>query len=309
MVGLTSGRRLAQGYLALGIAQAAIGAAGVFARYALGGTGPVTASALRLALAAVPVVLVAAIVGRRGKNAAREPVIERKLVAAGLLLAFHFATWIGSLAFTSVAIATLLVCTAPLWLAIYDLVVHRRTIRAAPIAFGIAAIGLVLVVGIPAHARATDVLGEALALVGSLAIAGYLVLVRDCGSYTTLAVITRTYGYAAIALVLAALVARQAPPPLANTSAWAGIAAMAFVSQLIGHTGLNIAVRRISAVLVAMTTLLEPVVAAVLAALLLHEALSAFAIAGGMLVIAGIVVLVWGEQMNERPFPRTPERA
>ncbi len=303
---------LAQGYGALALAQCAIGAAGVFARYALGGTGPLAASALRLALAAIPVVIVAVIVARRSAPPVHDAIAERRFLAAGLALALHFALWITSLAYTSVAVSTLLVCTAPLWLAIYDRIVHRRTIAHAPIAFGLAAAGLVLVVGVPTHARSTDLLGEALALGGSLMVAAYLILVREPRGYTTLRVIARTYGYAAIALVLAALVARQVPPPLADGSAWGGILAMALISQLIGHTGLNIAVRRISAVIVAMTTLLEPVIAAALAAVLLHEDVSRWAIAGGVLVIAGIVVLVVGERigrMNAEQATRTRDLA
>jgi drug/metabolite transporter (DMT)-like permease len=303
-----SGASAVQGYAALGLAQLAVGAAGVFARYALGGGGPLAVSALRLLLAVVPIAIVAAIVGARTSRPIRDAVAERRFAAAGIALALHFATWITSLALTSVAVSTLIVCTVPLWLAIYDRVVHRRAIAHAPLAFVLAAAGLALIVGAPDRARSTDLLGDALALVGSFAFAAYLVLVRDPRGYTTLRVVTRTYGYAAVLLAVAAIAAHQPPPPLADRAAWAGIAAMAFLSQLVGHTGLNIAVRRISAVVVAMTTLLEPVIAAALAALLLHETVPRFALLGGLLVLAGIVVLVRSERagrMNAEQAART----
>ena len=96
----------------LACAQVAIGAAAIFARFALTAAGPLSISALRMAIAAVPVVAVAAWQRRYGRL---DSATERRLQLAGLALAVHFATWIASLQFASVAVSTLLVCSTPVF--------------------------------------------------------------------------------------------------------------------------------------------------------------------------------------------------
>jgi drug/metabolite transporter (DMT)-like permease len=93
-------------------AQIAIGAAAIFARFALTAAGPLSVSALRLGIAAVPVVVLAAL---RGRYARFDGATERRLQFAGLALAVHFGTWIASLQHASAAVSTLLVCSTPVF--------------------------------------------------------------------------------------------------------------------------------------------------------------------------------------------------
>ena len=281
-------------YLRLLGAQVAIGAAAIFARFALSGAGPFAVSALRLAIAAGIAVLVALPFRR---------ISFRREIAfgcAGVALAAHFAAWIASLSYTSVAISTLLVTTTPLWTQSYEMVRERRPPeRSFVLALGLASAGVALIVGrsgtaaartpVPGHA----LLGDVLALVGSIAIGAYFLIVRAAGArhaepLATRQIVARTYGWSALALGLATLVSGERAPAAGDASAWAGIVAMALVSQLIGHTALNAALRDFSPSTVALTTLLEPAIAAVLAALLFREAVSIQTFAGGVLVLAAV---------------------
>lgn len=214
-------------------------------------------------------------------------------VAAGIALAVHFSTWIWSLDYTSVAVSTLLVATTPIWTALYDSAVYKRHLSiTAWGAFAIGGAGLVLVVGfshtlppIPGH----HLLGSALALIGAIAIGAYFVLVREIrDQYGTRSIVTRTYSWAALALLIASLAARQPPPAFSDTQAWGGILAMALVSQLLGHTALNASLRWFSPSAVGMSTLLEPVTAAVLAFFIFGEKLTPLALGGGVLVLLAI---------------------
>jgi drug/metabolite transporter (DMT)-like permease len=272
-------------------AQVAIGAAAIFARFALTAAGPLSVSALRMAIAAVPVVAVAVL---RGRYARFDAPTERRLALAGLALAVHFATWIASLQHAGVAVSTLLVCSTPVFTELWTL---ARTGRARPLVLAslvLAAAGVAIVAGVPSG-RDTP-LGIALALCGAVAMAAYLLLVRASDArYTTLAVVGRTYPIAALALACAALVCRDGFPNLAARGAWAGILALAFVSQLFGHTAINAAVRVLSATLVAMTVLLEPVVAAVAAAFVFGERPAPFTAAGALLVFAAIALALRAE--------------
>ena len=274
----------------------AIGAAAIFARLALSGAGAFSVSALRLGIATLAVL----VLGRALRRLSLWS--EIAFACAGIALAVHFATWIASLQYTSVAISTLLVTTTPIWTEAFDTVRERRApARSYAIALvcalaGVAAIafaGGLRPAPIPGHA----LLGDALALAGSVAIGAYLLVVRDAGKdglarLPTRDIVLRTYAWATLALALGALVAKQGPPTLTDARSWGGILAMALVSQLLGHTALNAALRNFTPSIVAMTTLLEPPIAAVLAVLIFHETLSLQAAAGGVLVLVAVGIVL-----------------
>jgi drug/metabolite transporter (DMT)-like permease len=76
---------------------------------------------------------------------------------------------------------------------------------------------------------------------------------------------------------------------------------MALVSQLLGHTALNAALRWFSPSAIAFTTVLEPVIAGALAWIAFGEALRPPALAGAVLVLAGIAVVLREERRTEMP--------
>jgi drug/metabolite transporter (DMT)-like permease len=275
----------------LGAAQLAIGAAAIFARFALTGAGPLSVSALRVGIAAVPVVIVAL---ARGAYARFDRATERRLFAAGAVLAVHFGLWIGSLQYATVAVSTLLVCTTPIFAEAWTVARTRRVRPLAAAGIAAAVAGVAIIAGVPAHGNAP--LGIGLALGGAVAFAAYLLLVRASDArYTTLAVVARTYPLAAVILAGAALLAQDRIPPLAAHAAWGGILAMALGSQLFGHVALNAAVRTLSATLVGMTILLEPVVAAVTAAFVFGERLAPATGIGALVILGGIALAVRAE--------------
>lgn len=282
-------------YLILGGAQLAVGAAAIFARYALTGAEPIAVAAARLCIASAVMLAISAL-----RRTPRAPVGKREtivLACAGIALAVHFAGWIWSLEYTTIAISTLLVASTPVFTAIYDALVHRRGLsRLSLAAFAAGALGLLLVVGFdrtaPPH-PGHEWLGYGLALLGAIAIGAYFILVREVREgLGTRRVVTRTYTWAAVVLVLAALVARQPPPPLHATNAWLGILAMAAFSQLLGHTALNASLRWFSPSAIAFATLLEPVFAAVLGLIVFAEAIPLPAIAGAAILLLAIGVVL-----------------
>ncbi len=281
--------------LIVALAQLAIGAAAVFARFALTSSGPLAVSAARLCIGAVPLVVLAALSGRLRVADARD---ERRLAVAGGLLAVHFAAWIASLEYASVAISTLLVCTTPVWTEAYAVLRRRRVDAAAAGSIVAALAGVAIVVGAPDRSNAP--LGIALALTGAVAFAAYLIVVRGIGPrYDTLAVTSRTYAYAAILLAAAALLARDHLPAAGDPRAWGGIIAMALLSQLFGHTALNAAVRVVSATTVSTLTLLEPVIAAVLAAWVFGERLGPATALGAVVILGAIGIALRAEARDD----------
>lgn len=278
----------------LALAQLAIGAAAIFARFALTGTGPLAASALRMAIAAVPV---AALAAWRGRYARPDRATERRLHWAGVALAVHFASWITSLQYASVAVSTLLVCSTPVFTEGWTFARTRRVRPAVVASLVLALAGVGIVAGAPS--RRETPLGIGLALCGAAAMAAYLHLVRASDArYTTLAVVGRTYPVAAVLLAGAAALAGQGLPAPGATGAWGGILAMALVSQLFGHSAINAAVRLISPTFVALTTLLEPLIAAVAAAVVFGERPAPFTAAGAVLILIAIALAIRAEASN-----------
>lgn len=292
----------ARALVLVALAQLAIGAAAIFARFALTAGGPLAISCARLTLAALPLLIVAAL---RGRLRMHDGATERRLALAGVLLALHFATWIASLAHASVAISTLLVCTTPVWTELYAVARRRRVDAWAATSVAAALAGVAVVVGAPD--RLNTPLGIALALTGAVAIAGYLLLVRGTDPrYDTLAVTARTYCVAAVVLAAAALLTRDQLPPFGDARAWGGIVAMALFSQLFGHTALNSAVRVLSATFVSTVTLLEPVIAAVLAAWVFGERLGTTTAIGALAILAGIAITLRAEVAADKSAPLSP---
>ncbi|MHB8230372.1 MAG: DMT family transporter [Vulcanimicrobiaceae bacterium] len=289
-------------YALLGGSQLAVGAAAIFARYALTGALPLAVCAARLVVASAVLLAIAAV----RRNFTRVPATAREraiLIAAGIFLALHFAGWVWSLEYTSVAVSTLLVTTTPIWTALYDAVVRKH--RLSPLAagaFAAGAIGLALVVGfnhttppMPGHEK----IGALLALGGAFAIGAYWILIREVrAQFSTRTIVTRTYSWAALALTIGALAAREPAPPLHDTIAWGGILAMAILSQLLGHTAMNASLHWFSPSAIAFSTLFEPVIAALLALLLFGESLTAPAILGGVLVLFAIGVVLREEKLE-----------
>lgn len=243
---------------------------------------------------------------RRSPQAALAPRQRFTLALAGVALAVHFATWIASLQFTTVAVSTLLVATSPIWTALYDAATRRRALtRPSIVAFAGGGAGLLLVLGFdraaapqPGHVLA----GAALALTGAFAFAAYLLLVRTVrAQLDTMRIIGHTYTSGAIVLAAAAVLARQPLPAPTNSTAWGGIIAMALVSQLLGHTGMNAALRWFTPSAISFSTLLEPIFAAVIALVVFAEPLPPAAILGGFIVLVAVAIVAREERETIEP--------
>src|SRR5438876_1345403 len=213
------------------------------------------------------------------------------MTLSGLLLALHFWSWIASLRFTTVASSVLLVSLKPVFawgLAAAWLREHPTRTEAWGIA--LAVIGASLIGLGDARLSLGALGGDVLALLGAVTGAGYYVI----GRYVRQTVgiwryATGVYAVAAAALALLAL-ARSMPLVGFAGCEWTMSGAMAAGPMLVGHTGMNYALRHFRATTVNVAALGEPVGATVLAWLIpaIHEAPRAMALAGGGLGLLGV---------------------
>jgi drug/metabolite transporter (DMT)-like permease len=130
--------------------------------------------------------------------------------------------------------------------------------------------------------------GNFLALVGAWTVSGYLIIGRKLrATLSLIPYIFLVYGLCAITLILVMLAAGQSPFGYpARTYGW--IFLLAAFPQLLGHSTYNWVLRYVSATLVALITLVEPIASAVLAYFILHETPSNGVLLGGALILAGI---------------------
>jgi drug/metabolite transporter (DMT)-like permease len=273
----------------------AVSAASIFVRFAQREADSLVIAAGRLALATLALAPLALARHREALRALTRHDLALAL-GAGVLLAIHFASWIASLAMTTVLLSVVLVTTTPLWVALLSpFVLHERLARGAALGLLLAVAGGALMALGGRPERATDAgaaanawRGGALALLGALAMAGYLLVGRRLRARMALVpYVFVVYGAAAIVLAAAVAVTGRRVTGL-DASTWGWIALLALVPQLIGHTTFNWALRHLRATPVAVVLFGEPVGAAVLAWFVLGETPAAFRIAGALVVLAGV---------------------
>jgi drug/metabolite transporter (DMT)-like permease len=219
-------------------------------------------------------------------------------IMAGVALAIHFAVWITSLGYTSIAASTALVTTNPVWVALLSwLWFKEKPSQQTLLGTGIALCGGLLIgMGSPAHAANTGsnpLLGNGLALMGAWTESIYLLCGREAqrqglsiGSYAAIA-----YSVAAILLF-----------PLPH---WAGasyggyswtvygcILLTALVPQLIGHTSFNWVVRWMSPTWVTLILLLEPVLSSIFGYWVFKEVPTGPVLVGAFVLLGGVAIAV-----------------
>lgn len=216
---------------------------------------------------------------------------DRWAAVAGVFLGLHFATWISSLSYTSVASSVVLVTTNPLFVGLGSALLLRE--RVSPrlwlgVLLSILG-GVIIALGDRSGVGSNPLLGDALALAGAVAGSAYLLVgryVRERLEFWEY--VTTVYTFAALTLVTLSLLLRVPLGGPFSPREWALIVALAVVPQLIGHTLINFALRRVSAAMVAASILGEPVGACILAMLVLHEGLGWKQAAGAAFVLAGV---------------------
>ncbi len=208
---------------------------------------------------------------------------------AGLFLCLHFALWITSLEYTSVASSVIFVTTNPIFVALASVFFFRE--KVSPflfLAIFLAVFGG-LVIGWTDWGKGEHHLyGDFLALLGAVMATGYLLVGRKVRQKVNLtAYITLVYGVAAVLLVALALLSGH---PLFDYSPYTYLLffLLAVFPQLIGHTSLNWALKFFSATIVAVFILGEPIGASILAYALLGEGIGMNLLCGGALVLLGI---------------------
>ncbi|MDZ7265240.1 MAG: DMT family transporter [candidate division KSB1 bacterium] len=227
------------------------------------------------------------------------------VLLSGIFLTIHFATWITSLKYTSVASSVVLVQSAPIFVALGSALLLGEPPRKR-VMLGIA-IALAGSIVISAHDFSLDqrsVVGNLLAIGGAIGAAGYLLAGRKLRACIDIfRYVTVVYSIAAVLLILLAFGSGLSFLGYRAVDYWL-LVAVALIPQVIGHTSINWALKYFSATAVAVIILGEPIGASILALLLLGEKLTLIQIAGGCIILAGVLITLWGETTGSKPKKR-----
>lgn len=221
---------------------------------------------------------------------------ERRAIAlsssAGVLLAMHFICFFFAMRLTSVAAGTALAALQPVFTALYIRfrggIIPRRAWGGMLIAF----LSVLLITGVDSQISLRNLAGDLLALLGAALAAGYTLI----GSKAQQKVSTATYTTACYltCAITALVIAIASGNQFLHFEArqWWLVVAIILGAQFLGHTMFNMALRRVSPVIVALVVFFEVPVSAIIAFFWLGQVPPAGIIPGiiGLLIGCGIFV-------------------
>lgn len=219
-----------------------------------------------------------------------------KLAGVGFLLAAHFATWVTSLEYTSVASSAVIVTTESLWVPLGTAYLLREHVGARVwtgvlVAF---AGSILLVAGDSGETRfgGRALLGDFLALAGAFAASLYFLAGRRLRQRYSLPMYALVvYAFSALFLLAMALARGERLGPYPPYAFWI-LFLFAFFPMIVGHTTINYLLKWVPAHYISTSILAEPVVSAILAFYLLDEPILRLVLLGGLVILVGIVVAV-----------------
>jgi drug/metabolite transporter (DMT)-like permease len=289
----------------------AVSTASIFIRYSQNYATSLVVAAYRLLIAAL-ILAPIAFTTRREELAGFKSRELRLSLLSGLFLALHFATWITSLEYTTVASSVVLVSTTPLWVALLSPITLKEPVtRKMLLGMGMALVGGV-VIGISdacivsenglicrdaaEFIRGEAFLGNILALIGALMAAGYLMVGRKLrNQISNTSYVFIVYSMAAVILVVIVLISGNSLIGYPR-EAYLWFLLLAIIPQLMGHSTFNWALGYLSAAYVSISMLGEPIGSTILAYIVLDETPTLFMIFGAILIMAGIYLASLGEQ-------------
>ncbi len=275
-------------YLGLAIGIVAVSFASIFIRLAEAPSLVIAASRLTIAsLILAPAVLI------KSKDELRALTKADLGLAllSGLFLGLHFATWISSLEYTSVASSVVFVSTSPMFVGLAShFLLKERVSRQMFVGIAVSVLGG-MIVGYGDFGLGTrELFGDLLAIVGAVAVSGYLLVGRKLRRHLSLlSYIFLVYATAAVFLIAICLVAGHTFSGYSRQTYLLFIL-LAAVPQIIGHSSYNWALKYLPATFVGVATLGEPIGSTILAYFILTETPTLAKISGGVLTLAGIYV-------------------
>ena len=209
---------------------------------------------------------------------------------SGLFLAIHFVLWFESLAHTTVASSTTIVCTEVIWVALgFCLFLKGKLSGKAIAAIAVTLLGSIAIAWSDSGSSGSHLYGDILALLAAIAVAVYTLLGRVVQKKLSTAVYTYLLYWACLLCLLVTCAAQgQNLFAYGIRPVLVGLLLSVF-STILGHSIFSWCLKYFSPAFVSASKLCEPVVAAILAGFLFGEIPTVLQIAGGVLILGGVL--------------------
>lgn len=209
---------------------------------------------------------------------------------SGIFLALHFVIWFESLKHTSVASSTTIVCTEVIWVALgFCLVMHGRMTGKSILAIAVTLLGSIIIAWSDSSSGGNHLYGDILALLAAIAVAVYTLIGRVARTTTSTTIYTYIV-YVCSAITLLFIVTLQGLPLTGYGSSGIVVGLLlAVFSTILGHSIFSWCLKFLSPAFVSASKLCEPVAAALFAAVLFHEIPGPLQLAGGAVIIGGVI--------------------
>jgi len=288
--------RAASLYMSLVVATLAVSWASIIIR--LAEADPIATAFYRMAFAVIMLApfSLPGLVSQLKKLASLE---KGLMVLSGVLLGFHFASWITSLKYTTISNSVVMVSTHPFFVALMEAgflkeKISRRTVIGMVLAF----VGMFIIARSDFNLSGDHLLGDILALIGAFTAGCYLMVGRRIRQKLD----NRHYVFPVYAIAALTLLVISIPykSPLINYPAksWICFVLLALIPTIMGHTLYNYLLKYIRAHLVAITILGEPIGATIFAAAIFTEIPPAATYIGGVLILGGILLALSRRRPN-----------
>ena len=265
---------------------AAIGTSALFVK--VSEAGPVSTAFWRVFLA-LPVLFAWARLEAGAQYQAPQRDALKLMVLAGVFFAGDLAVWHWSIVLTSVANATLLANCAPIFVTLAAWALFRRRPHALFLGgLATALAGTTLLLRGDFQHSGAPLAGDALGVVTAVFYAAYqLTVTRARESVSTARIMAVSGAVTALILLPVALLSGERFLP-SSAHGWLLLVGLALIAQAAGQSLIAYAMAHLPATVSSVSLLLQPVIAAVLAWVLLGETLTTLAIVGAVLVLIGI---------------------
>lgn len=293
-------------FIVLFIGVISISAAAIFIRLAQKEVNSFVIAAARMTFSAIP--LIPIVIYRHIPEIRKISKKDLYLsLLAGLFLATHFASWITSLEYTTIASSVVIVCTTPIWVTLFGAIFfHEKVDKVILIGVFLTLLGGIIIALSESCSSSilrpvcnfemtqiagNRMLGNILALLGALTAAGYLMIGKSVRKQVSLIpYIFIVYATSAFILCLLLIITRsEIHQYLPLTYLW--LILLAVFPQLIGHSLFNWSLKYISATYVAIATMGEPVGSTILAIIIFREIPTPLKVVGAIIILAGIYIV------------------
>jgi drug/metabolite transporter (DMT)-like permease len=213
-------------------------------------------------------------------------------LVAGVFLAAHFAAWVPSVKLTSVASATALVATQPVWAALLARAAGRRVPAGVWLGIVVSVSGAALLTGVDFSLSGRALLGDLLAIVGGALAAAYVTAgaaVRPRVSTTAYTFVC--YSSCSVLLLLVCMLGAQRLAGY-DLATWLRLAVLTIGAQLLGHSLVNVVLRSVSPTVVSLAILFEVPGAGIIAAVWLGQLPARSALPGLVLLLVGVGMVI-----------------